>query len=383
MRVLMIGWELPPFNSGGLGVACYFLAKELSKKLDLTFTLPENLPIKNIPFKVLFASKEIIKIKGYFEKYKFSFDQNLLSLIFSYTERILAVYKEKPDFVHGHDWFTAPATYFLGKYFNVPTLIHVHSTEIERTGGNPNPIIFQIEKEYFSKIDKILPVGELTKNMLINRYGIQPEKIFVLPNGFEWSAKETIIPQYLKYLKDNNWKIVIFVGRLVLQKGPDYFLRTLPLVKKYFPKTKYIFIGSGDMFLDLIRITKELKVEENVIFTSFLREEKLWGVYSLADVLVVPSVADPFGLVVLEGINFNLPVIASRQTGVGYYLNHLMKFEFWDTREMANKIISLLKYDKMNKEYRKNIYFEAKSKFDWQKTAEKLYNLYLTLKCHQ
>ncbi|MDT7868276.1 MAG: glycosyltransferase family 4 protein [Candidatus Pacebacteria bacterium] len=376
MKVLMIGWELPPFNSGGLGVACFYLAKELSKKIDLTFSLPFKLPLNSLPFKVIFASERYFKTKGYYEKFMLPVNSELLSLVFSYGERILSVYHEKPSLVHGHDWFSAPATIFLSDYFKVPSLIHVHSTEVERTGNNPNPIIFKIEKEYFNKADFLLAVGEFTKNVLINVYEVPKEKVFVLPNGFDWGDKEKKIPFYIKYLKENEWKIVLFVGRLVLQKGPDYFLHTLPLVKKFIPKVKYVIVGSGDMFLDLVRIAKNYHVEENVLFTNFLRDKDLWGIYSLADLLVVPSVADPFGLVPLEGINFYLPVIVSYQTGVGYYLSHMMKFNFWDIKEMANKIVGILKYESLKKEYTKNLFYEAKTKFDWKKSAEELLSFY-------
>lgn len=376
MKVLMIGWELPPFNSGGLGVACFYLAKELSKKIDLTFSLPFKLPLNSLPFKVIFASENYFKTKGYYEKFMLPVNSELLSLVFSYGERILSVYHEKPDLVHGHDWFSAPASIFLSDYFKVPSLIHVHSTEVERTGNNPNPIIFKIEKEYFNKADFLLAVGEFTKNILIEVYEVPKEKVFILPNGFDWGDKEKTIPFYIKYLKENEWKIVLFVGRLVLQKGPDYFLHTLPLVKKFIPKVKYVIVGSGDMFLDLVRIAKNYHVEENVLFTNFLRDKDLWGIYSLADLLVVPSVADPFGLVPLEGVNFYLPVIVSYQTGVGYYLNHMMKFNFWDVKEMANKIVGILKYESLKKEYTKNLFYEAKTKFDWKKSAEELLSFY-------
>ncbi|MFZ8806283.1 MAG: glycosyltransferase family 4 protein [Minisyncoccia bacterium] len=376
MKVLMIGWELPPFNSGGLGVACFYLAKELSKKIDLTFSLPFKLPLNSLPFKVIFASENYFKTKGYYEKFMLPLNSELLSLVFSYGERILSVYHEKPDLVHGHDWFSAPASIFLSDYFKVPSLIHVHSTEVERTGNNPNPIIFKIEKEYFNKADFLLAVGEFTKNILIDVYEVPKEKVFILPNGFDWGDKEKTIPFYIKYLKENEWKIVLFVGRLVLQKGPDYFLHTLPLVKKFIPKVKYVIVGSGDMFLDLVRIAKNYHVEENVLFTNFLRDKDLWGIYSLADLLVVPSVADPFGLVPLEGVNFYLPVIVSYQTGVGYYLNHMMKFNFWDVKEMANKIVGILKYESLKKEYTKNLFYEAKTKFDWKKSAEELLSFY-------
>ncbi len=371
----MLGWELPPFNSGGLGVACFYLAKELTKKVDLTFTLPFKLPIYQTPFKVIFAENFYKKVYGYLEKY-FWFESELLNLVFSYGQRILGVYQEKPEILHGHDWFCGPGIYFLKRYFNVPSFLHIHSTEIERTGNNPNPIIYQIEKEYFSKIDYLLPVSDLTKEILIKVYGIPKNKIFVLPNGFEWSKQNGRLSSYLMNLKKEGWQIVLFVGRLTLQKGPDYLIRAIPLIQKFLPKTKFVFVGSGEMFESLIKLSYELKVKDNVIFTSFLREEELWGIYQSADLLVVPSVADPFGLVPLEGLNNDLPVIVSKTTGVGLYLNHLMKFDFWDTREMANKIVGLLKYKKMRDLYLINSRYEAVTKFDWQKTAGHLVEIY-------
>ncbi len=371
----MIGWELPPFNSGGLGVACFHLAKELNKKINLTFVLPQKLPLKETPFKVIFASDFIKKISSYLET-NYLIDQDLYNLVFSYGERILNVYNEKTNIIHGHDWFSAPAVYFLKNYFKVPSFIHVHSTEIERTGNNPNPIIFQIEKEYFSKADYILPVSHLTKEVLIKSYQIPEEKIFVLPNGFEWIKNNTYQPNYLLNLKKDGWQIVLFVGRLTLQKGPDYLIKAIPLVKKFLPKTKFIFAGSGDMLNYLVKLCYELKIYDSVIFTNFLRDEKLYGLYSLADILVVPSVADPFGLVPLEGLNYDVPVIVSKTTGVGYYLNNIMKFDFWDIKEMANKIIGLLKYKTMTNLYLLNLKREAQEKFSWSKTADQLINLY-------
>jgi len=375
MKVLMIGWELPPFNSGGLGVACFYLAKELNKKVDLIFTLPQRLPINNTPFKVIFASDFIKKFSSYLEKKHF-IDHNLYDLIFSYGPRILSVYQEKPDILHSHDWFSGPAVHFLKEYFNVPSFLHVHSTEIERTGNNPHPIIFQIEKEYFAKADYLLPVSDLTKEVLVKIYNISEEKIFVLPNGFSWEKNNLEFSNYLLNLKKEGWNIILFVGRLTLQKGPDYLLRAVPLVKKFLPQTKFVFVGSGDMFSKLIKLTYELGVQENVIFTNFLRDEKLYGIYSLADLLVVPSVADPFGLVPLEGLNYDVPVIISKTTGVGYYLNNIMRFDFWDIREIANKIVGILKYQKMRNLYLINSKIESQQKFCWTKTVDKLINLY-------
>ncbi|GIW67455.1 MAG: hypothetical protein KatS3mg096_323 [Candidatus Parcubacteria bacterium] len=375
MKVLMIGWELPPFNSGGLGVACFYLAQELNKRLDLTFTLPTKLPINKVPFKIIFTNPYFKKTYGYLSKY-FFINEETFNLVFTYAQRILEVYNEKPNIVHGHDWFSGPAVYFLSQYFNVPSFLHIHSTEIERTGNNPNPAIFQIEKEYFPKANYLLPVSDLTKEVLIKIYHLPEEKIFVLPNGFYWQKQNAEFSNYLTNLKNQGWQIVLFVGRLTLQKGPDYLLRAIPLVKKFLPQTKFVFVGSGDMFPQLVKLTYELGVQENVVFTNFLREEKLWGIYQSADLLVVPSIADPFGLVPLEGLNNNIPVIVSKTTGVGYYMNNMLRFDFWDIKELANKIVGVLKYQKMKNLYLFNSKIEAQQKFCWSKTADKLINLY-------
>jgi len=184
------------------------------------------------------------------------------------------------------------------------------------------------------------------------------------------------IVDYLQNLKKNGFQIILFVGRLTLQKGPDYLIRAIPLVKSKLPKTKFVFVGAGDMFPQLVSLAYQLKVSEDVIFTSFLREENLFGVYRSCDLLVVPSVADPFGLVPLEGLNNDLPIIISKTTGVGYYLNHILKFDFWDIKEMANKIISILKYERMKKTYLLNSQKEAREKFCWSKTADQLISIY-------
>ncbi|MCS7200774.1 MAG: glycosyltransferase family 4 protein [Patescibacteria group bacterium] len=375
----MLGWELPPFNSGGLGVACFYLAKELNRLVDLTFSLPTKLPINQMPFKLIFADSFFKSlIKSYSSNISIlSFINNeTFDLVLTYGERLLQSYQEVPDIVHGHDWLTAPATIFLKNYFNVPSFIHVHSTEIERTGNNPNPIIFKIENDYFRQSDYLLPVSDLTKDVLIKIYHLPPEKIIVLPNGFHWEESLTNLPPYLLNLKKEGWQIVLFVGRITLQKGPDYLLRAIPLVLKFLPKTKFVFVGHGDMLPQLVKMSYELGISSNVIFTSFLRDNNLASIYRSADLLVVPSVADPFGLVPLEGLNHNIPVILSKTTGVGYYLNHSLKFDFWDTYELVNKIVSLLKYQKLHQTYLNNSRAEAKLKFDWSKTANHLYSIY-------
>jgi glycogen(starch) synthase len=379
-NVLMIGWELPPFNSGGLGVASYYLALHLSKKINLIFTLPKKLPIKNCPFKILFADNEIKIIEGYL-KYKGIIVNGFLEEVLTYGIRLLQKIKEekiKVDIIHAHDWLGGVAGTFLKDNLNKPLIIHVHATEIERTGNNPNPLIYHLEKECFSKANLIITVSHLTKQIVSEFYGIPPSKIIPLPNGIDLEIPPNKIPQFILELKKHGYKIVLFVGRLVLQKGPDYFIKTLKYVSKFIPKVKYVIAGTGDMFPYLIKIAYEDGVLDKIIFAGFLRDEELWGVYKYSDLLVAPSVFDPFGLVPLEAIKLNVPVIISKTTGLGNYLDHCFKVDFWDVKQMANYIIGTLKYSPLRSELVSNSFREL-YKFDWEDRANKLVEIYVSL----
>ena len=379
-NVLMIGWELPPFNSGGLGVASYYLALHLSKKVNLIFTLPKKLPIKNCPFKILFADDKIKITEGYL-KYKGIIVNGFLEEVLTYGIRLLQKIKEekiKVDIIHAHDWLGGVAGVFLKNSLNKPLIIHVHATEIERTGNNPNPLIYHLEKECFSKSDLIITVSHLTKKIVSEFYGIPPQKIIPLPNGIDLEIPSNKIPQFILELKKQGYKIVLFVGRLVLQKGPDYFIKTLKYVSKFIPKVKYVIAGSGDMFPILIKIAHEDGVLDKIIFAGFLRDEELWGVYKLSDLLVAPSVFDPFGLVPLEAIKLNVPVIISKTTGLGNYLDHCFKVDFWDIKQMTNYIVGVLKYSPLKNELISNSFREL-YKFNWEERADKLVEIYSSL----
>lgn len=380
MNVLMIGWELPPFNSGGLGVACFFMASHLKNKINIIFTLPKKLPIKNVPFKVLFADEKIEILEGYL-KYKGIVVQGFLEEVLTYGKRLLQTLVKnniKIDIIHAHDWLGGVAGVYLKEVLKKPLIIHVHATEIERTGNSPNPLIYNLEKDCFEKADLIITVSSLTKKIVSEFYNINPEKIIPVPNGIDFEIYPNKEPKFIIELKKQGYKIVTFVGRLVLQKGPDYFLKTLKYVQKFVPKIKYVFVGSGDMLSSLIKIAYEDNVLDKVIFAGFLRDAELWGVYKYSDLLVSPSVFDPFGLVPLEAVKFKLPVIISKTTGCGEYLYHCLKVDFWDIKLMANYIVGVLKYQPLRNELVKNSFGEL-PKFDWEDRANQIVNIYSNL----
>lgn len=374
--VLMIGWELPPFNSGGLGVACFYLAEALAKKVNLYFALPKRIPLQPTVFPLIFADEEMRVMPGYGG----GGVSNILVEVESYGPRLFKAIKKaklKFDIIHAHDWLCAKAAVFLKEKLHLPAILHIHATEFERTGGNPNPTIYRIEKETFQQADTLVTVSDLTAQLVSDCYQIAPSKITAVPNGIDFTHHAGKDNVYFKQLKEKGYKLVLFVGRLVLQKGPDYFLQTLPQVKKFF-KVKYIFAGSGEMFEQLVTTAKELGVLGDIVFTGFLRDSELWGLYEVADLLVAPSVFDPFGLVPLESIKYKTPVIISKTTGAGHYLAHALKCDFWDTQKMSELIINLLKYPAARRELAENSYQEL-PKFNWEDRANTMLKLYETL----
>lgn len=371
-NVLMIGWELPPFNSGGLGVACFCLAQALTKKVNLYFALPKKVPLQDTPFPVIFADEATKILSGYNGA-----ASDILVEVENYGPRLWQAIKKaklKFDLIHAHDWLCAKAAIFLKKKLHLSAILHIHATEIERTGGCPNPTIYRIEQETFTQADSLITVSDLTAQIVTDYYKITPQKITAIPNGIDLKQDQVKDPIYFRQLKAKGYKLVLFVGRLVLQKGPDYFLQTLPQVKKFF-KVKYIIVGSGEMFEQLVKTAKELQVLQDLIFTGFLRDKELWSIYQAADLLVAPSVFDPFGLVPLEGIKYKTPVIISKTTGLGSYLTHILKCDFWDTHKLAELIISLLKYPAAYRELSQNSYQEL-PKFNWGERAERVMKVY-------
>lgn len=376
----MIGWELPPFNSGGLGVASLFLARALAAYVDLTFTLPKKCSVGNPGFPVLFATDDTTTPSpAYISSLVLANGEPAFGIfqeVFAYAHNLLKKLRaSSSDIIHAHDWLSFPAAFALKEKWHIPVVCHVHATEIDRTGGNPNPLILQIEKTYLAQADRIAAVSPYTKRIVNEHYHIAPERIAVVPNGIDMEPTPAKLPSYLNSLRKQGTKIILFVGRLTLQKGPDYLLEAFPLVRQRIPSLKLVFVGSGEMLERLIQKAGELGVSDDVIFTSFLRDQELWGMYHTADVLVVPSVSDPFGLVPLEGVKNNVPVILSKTTGAGEMMAHTLRFDFWDINALANYLTGTLKYDELGNELKANASQEL-YKFDWNESAQKVLRIY-------
>lgn len=393
IKVLMFGWEFPPFNSGGLGVACYGITRELAKQgVEIIFVLPKRFDVKVDFLRFRFASDITVKLyevdsalyeyvtscsykDGLLKLHGKNYSGTLLEEVKRYALQAKKIAQsEEVDIVHAHDWLTFPAGILAAETKLVPLVVHVHSTEFDRTGGNGlNQNVYEIEREGVECANKVIAVSGLTKNMLMSHYGVPDEKVAVIYNGVDASSQDTK-SEDISFLKRDN-KVVLFVGRLTLQKGCDYFLQAASKVLKARDDVIFVVSGSGDMRQRLIEDTISLGISDKVIFTGFLRGEELEKVFRMADLFVMPSVSEPFGIASLEALINGTPIIISKQSGVSEVIRHALKVDFWDTQEMANKIIATLAHPSLHRTLRENGQIEAKG-LTWSNTAEKIKNIY-------
>lgn len=390
MKVLMLGWELPPFNSGGLGEACLGLSRALSQKgIDLTFVLPKKVNL-NVDFmKLLFADVDEATgtlTSSYMTQIAWAkliagndipFPNDYVAGALKFAEKMKLVVKnlkESVDIIHTHDWLTYPAGIVAKEYLKKPMVAHLHATEFDRTGGHfPNPQVYSIEKRGFEMADKIIPVGGFMKNVLVDKYGVNPQKIHVVYNGVDMVRKD--LPPALSAVKQLGYKVVLFLGRITLQKGPEYFVRAAQQVVRYYPKVVFVVTGSGDMQEYMISEAARCGVLDKFIFTGFLRGVERDQIFQSADLFVMPSVSEPFGITALEAVVNGTPVLVSKQSGVSEVLKNALKTDFWDTDEMANKIVAVLKHKSLKKDLRLESGKEARY-LTWSRAADEVIGIY-------
>ncbi len=407
MKVLMFGWEFPPFNSGGLGTACYGITRALSEKgVEINFILPQNQKIPEKFLNVISAELPKIKIKeidslltSYMtsENYRrrfLSLDEkdlvnnycsDLIGEVCRYSQIARKIAREvEHDIIHTHDWMTFLPGIEAQKVSNKPLVSHVHSTELDRSGGHgANPQVFSIEKNGVQKADKVIAVSDFTKNKILKSYDVNSNKIDIVHNAIykDEFADNLNFKENFDFGKN---KIVLFLGRLTLHKGPDYFLCA---AKKVLEKNKnviFIVSGSGDMDQQIIEQAADLGIADKVLFTGFLRGEKLKKIYKMASLYIMPSISEPFGITTLESIASGTPVLISKQSGVSEILNHCLKVDFWDIDEMTNKILSVIDHDELGECLSSNGLSEI-DEFTWDKAAERIIRIYgqlLREKCH-
>jgi glycosyltransferase involved in cell wall biosynthesis len=248
------------------------------------------------------------------------------------------------DVIHVHDWMTAPAGLLARSISGRPLVMHVHSLEYDRSGEAVNPEIEEIEREGVRGADRIVAVSHRTRRMLVERYGVDPSRISVVYNAVTRQEGRRIYRTETDRSAPGRRRIILFLGRITFQKGPDYFVEAAHRVLTALPDVTFVMAGEGDMLERMIERVGELGIGERFHFTGFLQGEQIERIFSMSDLYVMPSVSEPFGISPLEAMMYDVPVILSRQSGVSEILRHALKVDFWDVQELASKIIAVLKY---------------------------------------
>lgn len=444
MRVLMLGWEFPPYVRGGLGTACHGIARALAAKgVKVLFILPfmdgkrpsvvnpgltvrsasgarfknretyallsretretwrENLairPVDSILFpyatpesyaehlartRSLSRSRTATSVMDAPEAESFGtvtmrggYGPDLMSEVFRFSIAAAAIaLEEEFDVIHVHDWMTYPAGILVKKLTGKPLVSHIHATEYDRSGENVNSEVAHIEWAGLNAADRVIAVSHYTKALIERVYRVPKEKILVVHNAV---SRRDVLKRYAVPARCRNEKRVLFMGRVTFQKGPDYFVEAARLVLDRIPNARFIMAGSGDMLSRMVRRAAQLRMGSRFHFTGFLRGDEVDRMYALSDLYVMPSVSEPFGIAPLEAMAYDVPVIISRQSGVSEVVRNALKVDFWDTRELANKICAVLAYPRLAEEVVKNCREELKA-VRWENAADQLNALYAEL----
>jgi len=461
MRILMLGWEFPPFIAGGLGTACYGLTRALDRMgHEILFILPKPVPrASGGPVQMLqvggaaggagsagpggsapltgFEHAEFQGVTASFSSPYPGFDAGLAgpaaniasvaamaglggpgtsgtpgggkagvggaagSAAWSvgaggpigveggpgpgygsdlvgdserYARLVVAAAKDRGfDVIHAHDWLTFPAGLAIARVTGRPLCVHVHSTEFDRSGSNVNQRIYEIERSGMHGADRVIAVSNLTKSICVSRYGVAESKIDVCYNGVEREASQPAPGTVI----ESDDKIVLFLGRITMQKGPEYFIAAAKRVLEKMDRVKFVLAGSGDMALRMIELAANMGIGHKVLFTGFLRGRDVERVFQMADCYVMPSVSEPFGIAALEAIHHDVPVIISKTSGAAEVLTHVLKVDFWDIDEMANKILAVLRHPPLGQTLRQHGSFEL-HRLTWDGAAERCVKCYET-----
>ena len=424
MRVLMFGWEFPPHIAGGLGTACYGIVKGLAYNgVETIFVMPSAsgdedqsaariINASDVPVDVRedLSSDFLEKVKFvhigtnmvpycdpesftnlveeerkrqekdfrilYGQKYKFSgkYGSNLMEEVARYAMvggTIAVHHKDEFDVIHAHDWLTYYAGIAAKQLTGKPLVIHVHATSFDRGSvDNIDTRVYEIERNGMLAADRVITVSDLTRNIVISKYGIDPAKVVTVHNAVDFSGRDDLVVE--RGVKD---KVVTFLGRITFQKGPEYFIEAAAKVLKRTEGVRFVMAGSGDMMNRAIRHVARLGISDRFHFTGFLRGADVQKMFALSDVYVMPSVSEPFGISPLEAMRTGVPSVISKQSGAAEVLRYAFKVDFWDVDAMADQIYGLLKYPALAK-------FAAREGFDevntlkWNNATAKMKKVY-------
>ena len=425
VRVLMFGWEFPPHISGGLGTACLGIAQGLAKNdVEVLFVMPkasgdedasaakiinasdvemlqntEKIEDfwKHINFMEIgsnlvpyldpetFARERDAYLKAgenrerisYHNKFQFSgkYGANLMEEVYRYALVAGTVAKNYDfDVIHAHDWLTYSAGMIAEQLSGKPLIVHVHATEYDRGGEyNRNTLVYDIEKRGMEAADVVVTVSNWTRNIVIEKYGIAPEKVITVHNAVDF--KTDAVEKEERGIKD---KIVTFLGRITLQKGPEYFVEAAAKVLKRVPNARFVMAGSGEKMNPLVRRVAQLGLGTRFHFTGFLRGNDVQRMFRYSDVYVMPSVSEPFGISPLEAMRSGVPTIISKQSGVAEVLDHAIKVDYWDIDALADAIYGVLTYPALSNHMQREGYNEV-NELKWENASLKLKQIYQSI----
>ena len=425
MKVLMFGWEFPPHIAGGLGTACYGIVKGLAHNgVETMFVMPSasgdedksaadiinasDVPVEitdtmnvddfldkvqfvhigtnMVPyldpeeFHTLVEEDRKRQVRdftvNYGHTYKFSgkYGSNLMEEVARYAMvggTIAMTHKDEFDVIHAHDWLTYNAGIAAKRLSGKPLVVHVHATSFDRSSDNNiDTRVYEIEKRGMEAADKVITVSDLTRNIVITKYGIDPAKVVTVHNAVDFSGRSEVKVE--KGVKD---KVVTFLGRITFQKGPEYFIEAAAKVLKRCDNVRFVMAGSGDMMNRSIRQVARLGISDRFHFTGFLRGNEVQKTFALSDVYVMPSVSEPFGISPLEAMRSGVPSVISRQSGAAEVLKYAFKVDFWDVDAMADEIYALLQYPALSQFASKFGYDEVNT-LKWNNAAAKIKSVY-------
>ncbi|MBD5348975.1 MAG: glycosyltransferase family 4 protein [Bacteroides sp.] len=413
MKALMFGWEFPPHILGGLGTASYGLTKGMHNNgdMDITFVIPKPWGDEEKGFAHIIGANctpvawrdvspeyiesrigKVMTPQMYYDlrdhiyadfnymklndlgciEFSGRYPDNLIEEINNYSIVAGVIARTIPcDIIHSHDWLTYPAGIHAKNITGKPLVIHVHATDFDRSRGNVNPTVFAIEKDGMENADHILTVSNLTRRTVIEKYGISPDKVTTVHNAVIPLSDDLLnLPRREK--KD---KVITFLGRITMQKGPEYFVEAAAKVLQKNKNVRFVMAGSGDKMDDMIRLVAKRGIADRFHFTGFLRGNQVYEMLADSDVYVMPSVSEPFGISPLEAMEMGVPSIISKQSGCAEILDNVIKTDYWDIDAMADAMHALTSYPSLHKELRDRGIEEIHG-ITWEKAGKKVIDIY-------
>lgn len=385
MRILMLGWELPPHNAGGMGVVCYQMAKALAGwGVSIDFVVPYTAHHPNTEFmNIINTSPRKPKRDDGTWVYDnwIGSEAAFQKLSDDFAEIAIAhALDNPPDVIHTHDWLTLKAGMAVKEATNKPLIAHVHATEFDRAGGSRgNPMIHEIELMGLTMADRIIAVSKLTKQIIVDNYDIPEDKIEVVYNTIDYNDFESPVDgetyRYARRMKQEGYSIVSVVNRLTVQKGLTYFMRSAGKASRRYSRLMYIIGGSGEQRDELIQMSAELGIADKVLFTGFVRGKQWRDIFEVSDMFVMSSVSEPFGITPLEAAAHKNAIIITKQTGAGEILHNSLKYDYWDEDRLADMMINLAASSAFSSHLKANVYEEVRGK-SWQDVANRFIEQY-------